>query len=149
MANPNAIPPEPDLPGLPESIRLLLASAVGYLSARFELFSLEAKDAATNYVKIVILLIVAIATLVSGTVFLLCALVYLVAWLAHWHWGWVFFGFSFLSLGITLFCLFVAKHRFGVANFATTMAELKKDKEWLSQTKNVPRSQNLSVVRTS
>ena len=149
MANPNAIPPQPDIPGLPESLRLLLASAVGYFSARFELFSLEAKDAASNYVKILILLVVAIITLVSGLVFFLCALLCLVVWLAHGHWGWVFFGFGFVSLLLTGFCLLVAKHRFNVASFATTMAELKKDKEWLSQNKNVPRSQNLSVVRMS
>ncbi len=149
MANPNAIPPEPDMPGLPESIRLMLASAVGYLGARWELFSLEAKDAASNYVKIVILLVVAVAALVFGMVCFLCSLLYLIAWLAYWHWGWVFFGFGFLALLITIFCALVAKHRFSVANFATTAAELKKDKEWLSQTKNATRSQNLSVVRTN
>ena len=149
MATAKPIPPEPELPGLPESLRLLIASAVGYLSARFELFSLEAKDAASNYTKIVILLVVAVATLVTGLVFFLCSLLCLVAWLAHDHWGWVFFGFGFLSLLITIFCALVAKHRFSTASFATTMAELKKDKEWLSQTKNTPQSQSLSVVRTS
>ncbi len=149
MANPNAIPPEPDIPGLPESLRLLLASAVSYLAARWELFSLEAKDAAANYVKIVILLVVAVAMLLFGLIFFMCALVYLVAWLAYWHWGWVFFGFGFFSFLITVFCALVAKHRFGVDSFATTLAELKKDKEWLSQNKNATRSQPLSVVRTS
>ena len=148
MATARPIPPEPEIPGLPESLRLLIASALGYLSARFELFSLEAKDAAANYVKIIILLVVAVATLVAGLVFFLCAFFYLVAWLAHWHWGWVFFGFGFLSLAITIFCALVAKHRFGTENFATTLAELKKDKEWLSQTKQTPQSQTLSVVRT-
>lgn len=149
MANSNAIPPEPDIPGLPESLRLLIASAVGYFSARFELFSLEAKDAATNYVKILILLIVAVATLIFGLIFFMCSFVYLVAWLCHWHWGWVLFGFGFFSLAVTIFCALVAKHRFSVDSFASTMAELKKDKEWLSQTNKAPRSQNLSVVRAS
>ena len=128
---------------------MLIASALGYFSARFELFSLEAKDAAANYVKIIILLIVAVATLLTGLVFFLCAFLCLVAYLAHGHWGWVFFGFGFLSLVVTIFCALVAKHRFSTENFATTMAELKKDKEWLSQTKQAPRSQTLSVVRTS
>ena len=149
MANPNAIPPEPEVPGLPESIRLLIASALGYFSARFELFSLEAKDAAANYVKIVILLVVAVATMLFGMVFFMCAFVYTVAALTGWHWGWVFFGFGFFSLLVTLFCALVAKHRFSVGSFASTMAELKKDKEWLSQTNKVSRSQNLSVVRAS
>lgn len=149
MATARPIPPEPEIPGLPESLRMLIASAVGYLSARFELFSLEAKDAAANYVKIIILLVVTVATLVTGLIFFLCAFFYLVAWLAYWQWGWVFFGFGFLSLAITIFCALVAKHRFSTENFATTLAELKKDKEWLSQTKQTPKSQTLSVVRTS
>ena len=149
MAHANAIPPEPEIPGLPESLRLLIASALGYFSARFELFSLEAKDAASNYVKIVILLVVAVTMLLAGLIFFLCSFLCLVAYLAHGHWGWVFFGFGFFSLIVTVFCALVAKHRFSTDSFANTMAELKKDKEWLSQTKHTPRSQSLSVVRTS
>ncbi len=146
--------PETEVPGLPESIRLLLASAVAYLHARLELFSLEAKDAGGNYVKIVICLVCAIATLLFGMVFLVCAGVYLVTYLCslffhYWPWGWVFFGFGFFMLAITVACLLIAKSRFGISNFATTVSELKKDKEWLSQTKSVNRSQTLSVVRTN
>ena len=141
--------PEPEVPGLPESIRLLLGSAAAYLHARLELFTLEFKDAGINYVKILINLIVAIATLIFGLIFFVCAAVYLVAYLCYWHWGWVFFGFGFLMLAVTVTCLLIAKSRFGLASFATTISELKKDKEWLSQTKSANRSQTLSVVRTS
>ncbi len=146
--------PETEVPGLPESIRLLLASAVAYLHARLELFSLEAKDAGSNYVKIVICLVCAIATLLFGLVFLVCAGVYLATYLCsllfhYWPWGWVFFGFGFFMLAITVACLLIAKSRFGISNFATTISELKKDKEWLSQTKSANRSQTLSVVRTN
>ncbi len=146
--------PEPEIPGLPESIRLLLASLASYLHARLELFSLEFKDAGANYVKILICIIVAIATLLFGLVFFVCAMVYLVGAICyhflHYHpWGWVFFGFGFFMVTITVACLLIAKSRFGVASFATTISELKKDKEWLSQTKSVNRSQTLSVVRTN
>ena len=146
--------PETEIPGLPESIRLLLASAASYLHARLELFSLEFKDAGANYVKILICLIVAIATLLFGLVFMVCAMVYFVTYLCYlflhyWPWGWVFFGFGFLMLAVTVGCLLVAKSRFGLASFATTISELKKDKEWLSQTKSATRSQTLSVVRTN
>ncbi len=146
--------PEPEVPGLPESLRLLLASVASYLHARLELFSLEFKDAGANYVKILLCLVVAVATLLFGLVFMVCAFVYLVTYLCYlflhyWPWGWVFFGFGFFMLAITVACLLVAKSRFGLASFATTISELKKDKEWLSQTKSANRSQTLSVVRTS
>ena len=81
--------PEPEIPGLPESIRLMLASVASYLHARLELFTLEFKDAGVNYVKIIINLVCAIATLIFGMIFLVCSAVYLVAYLCHWHWGWV------------------------------------------------------------
>ena len=148
----NYTDPEPEVPGLPnlaESVRLLLASAVSYLQARLELFSLEAKDAGSNYVKILIVLICAVMTLIFGLVCMACAALYLIAWLCWWHWGWVFFGFGFLMLGMTVACLLIAKSRFSKASFATTISELKKDKEWLSQTKGTTRSQALSVVRTN
>ena len=141
--------PDPEIPGLPESIRLLLASAVSYLHARLELFSLEAKDAGVNYVKIAINLVCAILTLVFGMIFFVCSAVYLVAYLCYFHWGWVFFGFGFFMLALTVAFLLIAKSRFGLASFATTISELKKDKEWLSQTKSAHRSQTLSVVRTN
>ncbi len=146
--------PEPEVPGLPESIRLLLASVASYLHARLELFTLEFKDAGANYVKIAICLVTAIASLLFGLVFLVCSFVYLVGFICYkifgyYPWGWVFFGFGFFMLLVTVGCLLVAKSRFGVSSFATTISELKKDKEWLSQTKSANRSQNLSVVRTS
>ena len=147
-ANPQ-YPPGPEVPSLAESIRLLLASAVSYLHARLELFGLEAKDAAGNYVKIVFLLVCALLGLVSGFIFLAASFVYLLAWLFYWHWGWVFFGLAFFMLGFAVVSALIAKSRFSMDSFPATLAELKKDKEWLSQTKTVNRSQTLSVVRTN
>ena len=146
--------PETEIPGLPESIRLLLASAAAYLHARLELFSLEFKDAGANYVKIAICLVCAMATLLFGLVFLVCAMFYFITYLCYlflhyWPWGWVFFGFGFFMLAVSVACLLIAKSRFGLASFPTTISELKKDKEWLSQTKSANRSQTLSVVRTN
>ena len=143
-------PPEPSVPGLPESIRLMLASFSGYLHARFELLGLEAKDAAANYVKLAIALVCAVLFLVVGLVFLVAGAVVAVAWLVGGYWGWVLLGFALVSLGLTVALLLIAKSRFAVASFANTIAEFKKDKEWLSQTKSTsPRSQTLSVVRTN
>ena len=92
--------PENGVPNLAESIRLLLASAVSYLHARLELFGLEAKDAAGNYVKIVFLLVSALLGMVSGFVFMLAAFVYLLAWLFWWHWGWVFLRTGIFHAGV-------------------------------------------------
>ena len=143
-------PPEPTAPGLPESIRLMLASAMGYFHARFELLSLEAKDAGGNYVKLAIVLVCAVMFLLVGLLFLVMAAVYAVAAIFSFRWGWVFLGFGLLSIGLTTALALVAKARFKKPSFPASIAEFKKDKEWLSQTNPTSqRSANLSVVRTS
>ena len=138
------------MPGLPESIRLMLASAAGYFHARFALLSLEAKDAGANYVKLAIVLVCLVLFLLTGLLFLVMAAVYAVAALFNFQWGWVFLGFAVLSLGLVALLALVAKSRFKAPSFPASIAEFKKDKEWLSQTKPTsPRSQTLSVVRTN
>ena len=151
MASTNPQPsPEPSMPGLPESIRLMLASAAGYFHARFALLSLEAKDAGANYVKLTIVLVCLVLFLLVGLLFLTMAAVYAVAALFSFRWGWVFLGFAVLSLGLTAVLALVAKARFKAPSFPASIAEFKKDKEWLSQTKSTsPRTQTLSVVRTN
>ena len=149
MASPNPqSSPDPAMPGLPESIRLTLASAMGYMHARLELLSLEAKDAGGNYIKLAIVLVCAVMFLLTGLLFLLMSAVYAVAALFSFRWGWVFLGFGVFSIALVVGLALVAKARFKVASFPATVAEFKKDKEWLSQTKP-PRSQTLSVVRTN
>lgn len=136
-------------PGFPESVRLALAAVASYLHARLALLGLEFKDAGLNFVKIAILLVVAVLALIFGYIFFVIAAAFLVTWLFHWNWGWVTLGFGIAHLSVTAACLLIAKSRFGVSSFASTIEEFKKDKEWLSQKKASPNSRNLSVVRTS
>ncbi len=142
-------PEETGIPGFPESVRLALASAASYLHARLALLGLEVKDAGLNFVKIAILLVVAALALVFGYIFFVIAAAFLVTWLFQWQWGWVTLGFGVGHLFIAAACLLIAKSRFGISSFASTIEEFKKDKEWLSQKKETPSSRNLSVVRAS
>lgn len=141
--------PEPELPGLPESIRLWLASASGYIHSRLELFGLEAKGAAFNYLQIIVLVVCSLLFLVFGYIFLVLAAAFLVAFLFHWNWGWITLGFGVGHLVLTGVCLWLAKNRFSVAGFPSTIAEFKKDKEWLSQKNTPTRSTTFNAVRTS
>ena len=152
MANTYQQAPPPaaeSVPGLPESIRQMLASAASYLHARLSLLGLEAKDAGINYIKIVVLLITALIALVFSYVFLVLAAVFGVAWLVHGNYGWVMFGFGFLHIAVAAGCALLAKSRFTTGSFDATIAEFKKDKEWLSQTKVPSRSQTLNVAKTN
>ena len=139
--------PGADVPGLPESVRLLLASAAGYLGARLQLVGLEAKDTAISYIKILGLVVTALVFMVFGYVFFVLAAAYLVHHIFNWSWGWVLLGFGLGHLAITVTCLLLAKSHFGAASFPETIAEFKKDKEWLSQKKPSTRNQSLSAAR--
>jgi uncharacterized membrane protein YqjE len=141
--------PEPELPGLPESIRLWLAAASGYIHSRLELFGLEAKGAAVSYLQIAAFLVCALICLVFGYVFLVIAAVFLVAFLFHWNWGWITLGFGVGHLLLAAACVWMAKVRFSHAGFPSTIAEFKKDKEWLSQKNTPTRSATFSAVRMS
>jgi uncharacterized membrane protein YqjE len=141
--------PEAELPGLPESIRLWLAAASGYIHSRLELFGLEAKGAVVNYLMIAGLLIGSLVFLVFGYVFLVIAAAFLVAFLFHWDWGWITLGFGIGHLVLAVACVLFAKTRFSQAGFPSTIAEFKKDKEWLSQKHTPTRPTTLRAVRTS
>lgn len=124
---------EAELPGLPESIRLWLASAAGYLHARLALLGLEAKDAAVSYLQIALLLIAAVILVIFGYVFLVIAAAFLVAYLFQWPWGWITLAFGLAHVFLAAACVFIAKSRFSGAGFASSIAEFKKDQEWLNQ----------------
>jgi uncharacterized membrane protein YqjE len=149
MQSDHAYSAESELPGLPESVRLWLAAASGYIHARLELFGLEAKGAFVSYLLIAAFLIGALIFVIFGYVFLVIAAAFLLALLFHWNWGWITLGFGLGHLVLAGACVFMAKARFGAAGFPSTIAEFKKDKEWLSQKNTPTRATTLRAVRTS
>src|ERR1700729_570151 len=86
--------------GLLGHFAALIAAKLAYLRARLELAGIEAREAGIHYAIIVALAIGALIVLVFGYLFLVIALVFLVAALVGTPhaWIWVLFGAAFLHL---------------------------------------------------
>lgn len=132
-----------DAPGFFESLTHYLGSASGYFSARMQLFGLEAKEAAGNYLKLLVLVVTALLFLVFGLIFGVIFLVFLVQRLTHWDWIYIVLGFTVLNFAAAVGCLLLGLGRLKAKVLEQTIAEFKKDKQWLTS-KPTPSSASAS-----
>jgi len=114
----------------------LLAAKLAYLRARLELAGIEAREAGVHYAIILGLAIGALIVLVFGYLFLVIALVFLVAALlgTEHAWIWVLLGAAFLHLLGAAVLGWMAKVKLSAPMFTESLNELKKDQEWLKTT---------------
>ncbi|MBV9126784.1 MAG: phage holin family protein [Verrucomicrobia bacterium] len=119
-------------PGFLESLGRLLGSSSDYISARLQLLGLESKGALGNLVRVIILVAAALLLLLFTYVFLIIAFVFILQRLTQWNWAYITLGAGVLHLLLAGVCLWLAKGRLVGISFAGTIAEFKKDKEWLT-----------------
>jgi len=132
-------PPGPESPaGLPEHLRRLLASAIGYFGARLELAGIEGRETLGIWGRAAALVALALGLLLFGYLLLILGAVAALAWLTGWHWGWFALGFGFLHLAGAGVCLWLAKLKWSHPVFPMTLAEFRKDQQWLSRPNENP-----------
>jgi uncharacterized membrane protein YqjE len=120
--------------GLLDHVRELTAAGLAYLQARLTLAGIEAKEALLHFALIIGLLAGAIGLLVFGYFFLCIALTVLIAQLLGISPGWVILAFAVLHFVIAAGSVLFAVLRLKTAVFTATLAELRKDQQWLNQT---------------
>jgi uncharacterized membrane protein YqjE len=117
-----------------DSLRRLLDSGLGLVQNRLELFALEFRE---EKARVTFLLFWTAAAAVFGLMALLLITATIVMWVPPQTRIWVLLGFSLLYLfgmiGAVLGVRHHLKHR--PPPFATTLAELKKDRQWLGSRK--------------
>jgi len=121
--------------GFFEHSRGLLAALAEYFHARLRLAGLESKDALVHYGIIIGLAVGALVVVVFGYLFLCLGLAMLLAHLLGIHAGWTILIFALIHFGVAAGCLLVAKSRLPVPMFSATLAEFKKDQQWMSTPK--------------
>ncbi len=107
------------------------SAAAQYLGAKARLAGIETREALAHYALIVALVVGALVALAFGYMFLLVSAVFLIGHYSGIHWGWLLLGAATLHFVGVAVCLVMAKSRFAQPMFQTTLAELKKDQEWL------------------
>ena len=122
---------------------LALASALEeFFESRFVLLAQESKAALVQLLVLAACLILALFLCVLGYVFLISSVIVGVAHLAGISWVWTALAAAGVHFLIALVLLFVARSRITKPVFRATLAELKKDREWLKNldTANRPTS---------
>ena len=117
--------------GLLENLLALLSALADFFESRFALLAEESKAAAVQVLILVGCLIFALLLSALGYVFLITGAVVGLAHLAGISWPWIALAAAAVHYIIALVLLLVVRSRITKPLFRTTLAELKKDREWL------------------
>src|SRR5207248_10788853 len=117
--------------GLLENVLALVSALVEFFESRFALFAQESKTAAVHLLILVGCLIFALLLCAMGYVFLITAMVVGLAHLLGISWAWIALAAAAVHFIIAMVLLLVARSRITKPVFRTTLAEFKKDREWL------------------
>ncbi len=118
-----------------EAAREWLASLLKILELKLQLFGFESREAGVHLAILGALIVGALACLAVALVFLAVFLLYVVIKLTGWEWGWAALLAAVLLLVLSGVAAFVLKSRITRPLYTMSLAELKKDREWLKQTR--------------
>jgi uncharacterized membrane protein YqjE len=117
--------------GLIGSLVALASALADFFESRAALFAGESKAAAIQFILIAACLIAALLFFAFGYVFLLVTAVVAIAQLAKVSWLWIALAAAGLHLLIAFILALIARSGIKKPIFRETVAELKKDREWL------------------
>jgi uncharacterized membrane protein YqjE len=111
------------------------AVLLDYLDLKGRLLALESKEAVGHLVGILVVIGVTLVLALSSALMYGVFLLYLVALLLHLAWGWSALISGALLTILSLGGFFLLRIQLGKPIFQTTLRDIQKDKEWLSQPK--------------
>ena len=117
--------------GLLENLLALASALADFFESRFALLAQESKAAAVQVLILASCLILAVLLCALGYIFLITGAVVGVAHLAGVSWPWIALAAAAVHFIIAIVLLLVAYSRITKPVFHATLAELKKDREWL------------------
>ncbi len=121
----------PGRAGLLQNLVALASALAEFFESRFVLLAQESKAAAVQLLILAGCLIFAVLLCALGYVFLITGAVVGLAHLAGISWPWIALAAAALHFIIALVLLLIARTRITKPFFRATLAELKKDREWL------------------
>src|SRR5215831_18163464 len=128
--------------GLLQNLVALAAALAEFFESRFLLLARESKTAAVQLLILAGCLIFAILLCAIGYVFLITGAVAGLAHLVGVSWPWIAVAVAALHFIIALVLVLVARSRITKPFFRATLAELKKDREWLKNLQATNQSTN-------
>ena len=117
--------------GLLQNLFALVNALAEFFESRFALLAEESKAAAVQLLVLAGCLVFALLLCALGYVFLITGAVVGLAHLAGISWPWIALAAAGLHFIIALVLLLIAWSRITTPFFRVTLAELRKDREWL------------------
>lgn len=117
--------------GLLQNLLALASALAEFFESRFALLAEESKAAALQILILVGCLIFALLLCAIGYVFLITGVVVGLAHLVGISWPWIALATAALHFIIALVLVLIARSRITKPFFRATLAELRKDREWL------------------
>ena len=108
---------------------------IDYLDLKARLLALESKEAVGHFVSLLIIIGVVLVLALSSALMYGAFLLYLVALLLHLAWGWSALICGALLTIVSFGGFFLLRIQLRKPIFQTTLGDIQKDKEWLSQPK--------------
>jgi uncharacterized membrane protein YqjE len=104
-----------------------------YVDLKGRLLALESKEAVGHFVSLLIIVGVTLVLVLSSALMYGAFLLYLVALLLHLAWGWSALICGALLTIVSFGGFFLLRVQLRKPIFQTTLSDIQKDKEWLSQ----------------
>ena len=117
--------------GLLNNLVALTNALAGFFESRITLFARESKTALVQLLLIAAAVITALVLVVSGYVFLIVSAIFGIAHAAGISWVWIALAMGLLHFLLAGGCGFFALMQIKKPMFQWSMAELKRDREWL------------------
>jgi uncharacterized membrane protein YqjE len=106
-----------------------------YVELKAHLLATESKEASGHLIGLVILTSVVLVLVIASVLMYGAFLLYVVALLFHLAWGWSALICGFILTVLSTITFWVLRQRLRTPVFQTTLKDLQKDKEWLTQSK--------------
>ena len=117
--------------GLLNNAVALISALGGFVETRVSLFMRESKTALVHLLLLAGSLVAALVLIMTGYVFLIVSLIVGIAHVTGISWTWIAFAAAVLHFVLAIGCGLFAKSQITKPMFAASMAELKRDREWL------------------
>jgi uncharacterized membrane protein YqjE len=121
-------------PSTLDSIQDLVAFFVRYLELRLQLLGLESRETAFHLLILALLFVSVLICFAGFITMLVVFLLYLMMLILHWEWGWSALALALALLIISIGMAVTLKLRIAQPFFPETLAEFRKDREWLKHT---------------
>ena len=119
--------------GLFNNIVSLANSLAGFFESRLHLFAAESKGALVHLVLLLAALIGALILIITGYIFLVVSAIFAIAFFSGISWIWIALATAGLNFLLAIGCGLFARSQMKKPMFAFSMAELKRDREWLKK----------------